>query len=53
MEKFTRKIVDMMKEEELFEWQGGPIILAQVWFPAFEERENCFSLSNLSILFSR
>ncbi|PKU64525.1 Beta-galactosidase 11 [Dendrobium catenatum] len=30
MEKFVRKIVDMMKEEKLFASQGGPIILAQI-----------------------
>lgn len=30
MEKFTKIIVNMMKAEELFESQGGPIILAQV-----------------------
>lgn len=30
MEKFTAKIVSMMKAENLFEWQGGPIILSQV-----------------------
>ena len=30
MEKFTKKIVDMMKAERLFESQGGPIILSQV-----------------------
>jgi hypothetical protein len=30
METFTRKIVALMKEHELFSWQGGPIILAQV-----------------------
>eukprot|EP00250_Pteridium_aquilinum_P020890 c24980_g1_i1 orf=215-2560(+) len=30
MEKFVRKIVNMMKEEKLFAWQGGPIILAQI-----------------------
>lgn len=30
MAGFTKKIVDMMKEEELFETQGGPIILSQV-----------------------
>ncbi|KAG1335411.1 Beta-galactosidase [Cocos nucifera] len=29
-EKFTAKIVSMMKAEGLFEWQGGPIILSQV-----------------------
>ncbi|KAJ3701565.1 hypothetical protein LUZ61_005270 [Rhynchospora tenuis] len=30
MEKFVKKIVDMMLEENLFSWQGGPIILAQI-----------------------
>ncbi|XP_014516386.1 beta-galactosidase 1 [Vigna radiata var. radiata] len=30
MERFTRKIVDMMKAERLFESQGGPIILSQI-----------------------
>ncbi|KAG5060252.1 hypothetical protein JHK87_001281 [Glycine soja] len=30
MEKFTKKIVDMMKAERLFESQDGPIILSQV-----------------------
>ncbi|XP_008805774.2 beta-galactosidase-like isoform X3 [Phoenix dactylifera] len=30
MEKFTGKIVSMMKAEGLFEWQGGPIILSQI-----------------------
>lgn len=30
MQRFTKKIVDMMKEEKLFETQGGPIILSQV-----------------------
>lgn len=30
MQNFTTKIVDMMKSEGLFEWQGGPIILSQV-----------------------
>lgn len=30
MHKFTKKIVDMMKGERLFESQGGPIILSQV-----------------------
>lgn len=30
MEKFTTKIVDMMKSEALFESQGGPVILSQV-----------------------
>ncbi|CAN6216503.1 unnamed protein product [Urochloa humidicola] len=30
MQGFVEKIVSMMKDEGLFEWQGGPIILAQV-----------------------
>ncbi|RCV22610.1 hypothetical protein SETIT_4G234100v2 [Setaria italica] len=30
MQAFVEKIVSMMKAEGLFEWQGGPIILAQV-----------------------
>lgn len=30
MQKFTQKIVGMMKSEGLFESQGGPIILSQV-----------------------
>ncbi|PSS07352.1 Beta-galactosidase [Actinidia chinensis var. chinensis] len=30
MQKFTRKIVDMMKAERLYESQGGPIILSQI-----------------------
>ncbi|XLR51333.1 hypothetical protein S83_002005, partial [Arachis hypogaea] len=30
MQKFTEKIVSMMKAENLFETQGGPIILSQI-----------------------
>uniref|UniRef100_A0A0C9RYA0 Beta-galactosidase n=1 Tax=Wollemia nobilis TaxID=56998 RepID=A0A0C9RYA0_9CONI len=30
MERFTKKIVDMMKQEKLWASQGGPIILAQI-----------------------
>ena len=30
MQKFTTKIVNMMKAERLYETQGGPIILSQV-----------------------
>jgi beta-galactosidase len=30
MQKFVEKIVSMMKSEGLLEWQGGPIIMAQV-----------------------
>lgn len=32
MKHFLAKIVEMMKEENLFATQGGPIILAQVLF---------------------
>lgn len=32
MEGFKKKVVDMMKSEGLFESQGGPIIMAQVYF---------------------
>lgn len=31
MQKFTKKIVAMMKKRNLFESQGGPIILSQVY----------------------
>ncbi|KAJ0263255.1 Beta-galactosidase 12 [Hirschfeldia incana] len=30
MQKFTEKLVGMMKQEKLFETQGGPIILSQI-----------------------
>ncbi|PQM35742.1 beta-galactosidase 3 [Prunus yedoensis var. nudiflora] len=30
MQKFTQKIVQLMKDEKLFESQGGPIILSQI-----------------------
>lgn len=30
MRIFVKKIVDLMKDNNLFSWQGGPIILAQV-----------------------
>lgn len=30
MKRFTAKIVDMMKQENLYASQGGPIILSQV-----------------------
>lgn len=30
MQKFTQKIVSMMKAEKLFQTQGGPIIMSQV-----------------------
>ncbi|KAM7252868.1 hypothetical protein ACFE04_025486 [Oxalis oulophora] len=30
MQKFVKKIVDMMREENLLSWQGGPIIMMQI-----------------------
>ncbi|KAF5935208.1 hypothetical protein HYC85_026337 [Camellia sinensis] len=30
MQKFTKKIVDVMKSEKLFQTQGGPIIMSQI-----------------------
>jgi len=30
MKRFVSKVVNMMREEKLFSWQGGPIILLQV-----------------------
>jgi hypothetical protein len=30
MKRFVSKVVNLMKEEMLFSWQGGPIILLQV-----------------------
>ena len=30
MQQFVKKIVDLMREEMLFSWQGGPIIMLQV-----------------------
>ncbi|KAH7428540.1 hypothetical protein KP509_09G006100 [Ceratopteris richardii] len=30
MERITTKIVDMVKDEKLFYWQGGPVIMAQI-----------------------
>jgi hypothetical protein len=32
MERYAKKIVDMMKSEKLYASQGGPIILSQVKF---------------------
>jgi hypothetical protein len=31
MQTFVTKIVTLMKEEKLYSWQGGPIILQQVF----------------------
>ncbi|XP_024031423.1 beta-galactosidase 9 isoform X1 [Morus notabilis] len=30
MQRFVKKIVDLMQEEKLFSWQGGPIIMLQI-----------------------
>nr|XP_029122288.1 beta-galactosidase 15 isoform X2 [Elaeis guineensis] len=30
MQRFVKKIMDLMKQEMLFSWQGGPIILVQI-----------------------
>lgn len=30
MQRFVTKIVNLMREEMLFSWQGGPIILLQI-----------------------
>ncbi|GLT61015.1 hypothetical protein SLA2020_337510 [Shorea laevis] len=30
MQRFVTKIVDLMREERLFSWQGGPIIMLQI-----------------------
>nr|XP_043627198.1 beta-galactosidase 9-like [Erigeron canadensis] len=30
MQRFVKKIVDMMRDESLFSWQGGPIIMMQI-----------------------
>ncbi|KAG9447906.1 hypothetical protein H6P81_014034 [Aristolochia fimbriata] len=30
MKRFVKKIVDLMRQEMLFSWQGGPIILLQI-----------------------
>ncbi|KAL6644112.1 hypothetical protein ACP70R_018878 [Stipagrostis hirtigluma subsp. patula] len=40
MQTFVTKIVDIMKEEKLYSWQGGPIILQQVRKP-FSRLSDC------------
>ncbi|XP_061991633.1 beta-galactosidase 9 isoform X2 [Rosa rugosa] len=30
MQRFVKKMVDLMREEELFCWQGGPVIMLQI-----------------------
>ncbi|KAK3008150.1 hypothetical protein RJ639_015129 [Escallonia herrerae] len=39
MQSFTQKIVQMMKDEKLFESQGGPIILSQACFEVLQRSE--------------
>ena len=36
MQRFVKKIVDLMREEMLFSWQGGPVIMLQVIAVKFE-----------------
>jgi len=36
MKRFTAKIVDMMKQENLYASQGGPIILSQVFLKLYK-----------------
>lgn len=47
MERFTKKIVTLMKSENLFETQGGPIILSQVLLLSLQ---HCTSFSLLFLL---
>lgn len=30
MQRFVKKMVDLMRDEKLFSWQGGPVIMLQV-----------------------
>lgn len=46
MQRFTAKIVDLMKQEKLYASQGGPIILSQVFF---YHVENKILISNCNI----
>ncbi|MCO5601268.1 hypothetical protein L7F22_055387 [Adiantum nelumboides] len=45
MQKFTTKIVQMMKEQNMFLWQGGPIIMAQIEneFGAYEKNTSAYA----------
>lgn len=45
MERYVKKIVDLMIAESLFSWQGGPIILLQVYEISYPE-----SLIRISVL---
>ena len=44
MQTFVTKIVSLMKDNGLMSWQGGPVILAQVWGPANLISYNVFNL---------
>jgi hypothetical protein len=49
MQKFVEKIVSMMKSEGLFEWQGGPIIMAQVnYLFSLQQPFHCSVISELN-----
>lgn len=50
MQRFTEKIVSMMKSEGLFEWQGGPIILSQVRKSLLQPSSRLGHLFCLSVL---
>lgn len=56
MQKFTEKIVSMMKAENLFETQGGPIILSQVekfdWIILCHSSRSGFEIVFLNMDFS-
>jgi hypothetical protein len=49
MQRFTQKIVQMMKDENLFESQGGPIILAQVLFLEINSRILHYNIWHISL----
>jgi hypothetical protein len=46
MQTFVTKIVNIMKEEKLYSWQGGPIILQQVWKLFLELTDWFYSFSS-------
>lgn len=46
MQTFVTKIVNIMKEEKLYSWQGGPIILQQVRELFLNLTDWCFSFSS-------
>jgi hypothetical protein len=50
MQIFTAKIVDLMKQENLYASQGGPIILSQVIFLYFCVLKQEFYMFRLRIV---